>query len=437
LIVATTVPGTIAAQSSFELYRRVVPLEETTGVMKIRESIARQLEVPERCESDEQDVCTTVRRYAHIYRIDFEVETRKQEGDETIIEREERGSAHIALAAVREEEDQYDEQLRQALAQLGAAAFKAPFAGLRPGRAPFGADLAYHAVEPSWTCFDYEGKRRATEYEYEPMVRENGEEVRNTGTSTYTHELITGPLCAEMASVTEAVDPEEIRTMSTPQVQLEQTLTVKVSNMLLWDANTGELVALPEGAELSQQEAPGVSSGHSRGFSEGVMTADSTRDGTRTIARMPPAKLPPAAAGENAWHARWELRTFERHFGPLPQNHLLERWSMTASLLPTLPPRDLDRPPAYLQPAGSHAVRLDEEALFEAIAKSIDFRSELTPAVLADRIASRIEGLGPTGWILVICPTDGGATWGFPQVGAQVELLNGDLFCGAVESYLP
>jgi hypothetical protein len=110
---------------------------------------------------------------------------------------------------------------------------------------------------------------------------------------------------------------------------------------------------------------------------------------------------------------------------------------MTASLLPTLPPRDLDRPPGLLQPAGSYAVRLDEEALFESIAKSIDFRSEVTPAVLADRIASRVEGLGPTGWMLVICKADGSATWGFPQVDAQVELQNGDLFCGAVESYLP
>jgi hypothetical protein len=196
------------------------------------------------------------------------------------------------------------------------------------------------------------------------------------------------------------------------------------------------LTALPEGTELSRQEIPGVANGYSRGFNEGVLTADRTTDGTKTIARMPPAKLPPAVAGENAWHARFEMQTFERHLGPLPENRLLERWSLTASLLPTLPPRDLDRP-SDLQPVGSYAVRLDDGALFEAIARTIDFRAEVTPDVLADRLSSRIEGLGPTGWILVICMTDGSATWGFPQVGVQVELRNGDRFCSAVESYLP
>jgi hypothetical protein len=48
-----------------------------------------------------------------------------------------------------------------------------------------------------------------------------------------------------------------------------------------------------------------------------------------------------------------------------------------------------------------------------------------------------MTGLGPPGWILVICTPDGKATWGLPQAGAYADLLNGALFCGAVESYLP
>jgi hypothetical protein len=298
-------------------------------------------------------------------------------------------------------------------------------------------DFSHYAVEPSWSCFDHQGSRILTKYEFEPILREDGTEARNTYTGTYTDELIAGPPCAEMAAATEAAYPEEIRTMSTPHLLLEQTLSVEVSNLLLWDAYADELAELPEGAELSRQEAPGVVGGHSIGKIEGVLTAGKTIDGVKTIARMLPAKLPPAVAGDNAWHARFEIRTVERRLGPMPERRLLERWYLTASLLPTLPPRDLDRGPGELQPSSSYAVRLDDSALLASIAKSIDFRAEVTPDVLADKISRTAEGLGPTGWIMVICKTDGSATWGFPQVGAQVELQNGDLFCGAVESYMP
>jgi len=48
LAVASVAPA--LAQSPIELYRRIVPVEATTGVVSIRESVSREIEVPEKCE---------------------------------------------------------------------------------------------------------------------------------------------------------------------------------------------------------------------------------------------------------------------------------------------------------------------------------------------------------------------------------------------------
>ena len=267
-------------------------------------------------------------------------------------------------------------------------------------------------------------------------VRGDGTESRSTGLSTYAGDEVTEPLCTELESATAGAHPDERRTMSTPRLLLEQTLTVAVSDMLLAEAYADELAELPEGAEMSRKETPGVGSLNRRQVEDGVINVARTREGVEIAARMAPAELPPAAASVNAWHSRWTLQTVERRLGPLPENRVIESWSLTASLLPTLPPRDLDEAEAIADDS-AYSVRLDEDLLLAGIAKAIDFRAELSPAILAERISNNVGGLGPSGWMLVICMADGSATWGLPQAGASAELLNHALFCSAVETYVP
>jgi hypothetical protein len=431
-----TVPA--MTEPPVELYRRVLPIETTSGIVTLRESVDRQLEVPELCENGFTH-CPAVRRFTHLYRIDFELETRKRSANEQYVEREGRGSVYLALAARREDEESYDELLREALSTLGAAAFDQPFAGMQPDHRPFGEEVALRAMEPSWSCFENGEIRNATKYRRDVALDEEGNESISLGLSTFRDEAVMETLCAELESATATAYPEEIRTMSTPGLLLEQTLLVDVSNLLLKEAFPGELVALPEGSDHSRKKVPGVLSSNKFWVRDGVVNAGLAVDGVETAARIMAAELSPAVAGGNAWHSRWVLNVVERRLGPLPESRLIERWELTSSLLPTPPPRDLDDPEeeAAIASDETHAVRLDEEALFESIARSIDFREGLSPDVLAGRIAGDLDGLGSPGWILVLCMPDGSASWGLPQAGAYADLLNGDRFCGAVESYLP
>ena len=72
-----------------------------------------------------------------------------------------------------------------------------------------------------------------------------------------------------------------------------------------------------------------------------------------------------------------------------------------------------------------------------SVGESLDFSAEISPVVLADAIVRKIAGLGSSGWILVLCRPDAEATWGMAPTPGRTRLLNGDEFCGTVETYLP
>jgi hypothetical protein len=368
--IASLIP-VASAESPVELYRRLVPLEESTGLITVKESVARELDVPERCE-DGWMHCSVLRRFAHLYTIDFAVETRRQQGDDIYLEREPRGRLHLALAATRDDEESYDELLRNALSDLSAAAFDTPFAGLRLNEPPFGPEVTNRAAEPSWGCFLNDGANEAAEYKQTIRVDAEGNERRFAGMSSYVDDEVTQPLCAELESATAAAYPEQIRTMSTPRLVLEQTFTITASDMLRDNVYLDELVQLPQGCDLSRKKTPGVKSMQRSGIRDGIVSAARTREEVEISGRVTAAELPQSAAGENAWHSRWTMQTLERTLGPLPEQRLLERWSLTVSLMPMPPPRDLDDPErlAAGRPDGPYEVRFDEQALFDAIAEA-------------------------------------------------------------------
>ena len=386
--------------------------------------------------------CSVTRRFARIWRIDFEVETRNNLDDELLVEREGRGTAYLALAAGREAEQSYDEYLRRALAELGAAAFDEPYAGLRPDRPPFGGPVAIRSVEPSWSCFTDGSARSATQYSRDLTVAPDGtEQVSGSSSSGYGGEEITESLCSALDDATVNAYPEAIRTMSTPRVLVEEVLRVEVSDLLHDEAYADELVELPDGASLSRKKTPGVR--RSEGVSSHNMIVESrlTVEEVEISARIMPAEVPVAAGRANVWHSRWTLETVERRLGPLPEARVIDTWSLTASLMPTLPPRDLDRGDdgenQRFDPDSRYPVRFDQTELFTSVGESLDFRAEMSPNVLADAIVRKIEGLETSGWVLVLCRTDAEATWGLAPTTGRSSLLNGDAYCGTVETHLP
>jgi len=429
------------AQSPVELYRLIVPLEATTGVVSIREGVSREIEVPEKCE-DGSMTCTVTRRFARVWCIDFEVETRKTVGDDVLLEREGRGKACLALAADRADEESYDEDLRRSLEQLGAAAFDEPYAGLRPDRRPFDGLVAAHSEAPSWSCFENGAAKKATQYTRETTVDSDGAtHVNGTSSSGYSDDETTVPLCSALDDATADIFPEVIRTMSTPRLLVEEVLRVDVSDTLQTQVHMDELVALPDGAWLARREVPGVGRSTGQSRRDDVIESRLAVDEIETSARIIPAEIPVWAARTNVWHSRWTLETLERRVGAMPESRLIDSWSLTASLMPTSPPRDADRSEdAEWGPAESDApipVRLDQTALLRSVGESLDFSAEISPGVLADAIVGKIAGLGSPGWILVLCRHDADATWGIAPTRGRTRLLNGDEFCGTVEEYLP
>ena len=441
LVLATAAPGAAVGQSRIELYRRVVPLEATTGVTSIRETVARQIDVPAECEDGSME-CTEMRRFARVWRIDFGVETQTNTGEETVVVLEDRGTVWLALAAERDDEEDYAAHLRDALARLGAAAFDEPHAGLRPDRRPFDGDVAARSTEASWACFEYGDSTSATRYRREVTVADDGTvHVNGTSSSTHDEEEITGRLCAALDEATAAAHAEVIRTMSTPRLLLEDVLRVEVSDSLPARLHGDELVALPEGAWLARKSVPGVSRSTGLSRRDDVIESRVAIEEVEISARIMPASLPTAAARSNVWHSRWTLETVERRLGPLPATRVLDSWSITASLMPTVPPEDLDQggePGSVIaDPDEAYPVRLDQQAMFDSVATSLDFRAEVSPDVLADLIVRKITGLDSPGWILVLCRPDIEATWGVAPPAGRSRLLNGDEFCGTVAAYLP
>ena len=214
-----------------------------------------------------------------------------------------------------------------------------------------------------------------------------------------------------------------------------------VSDLLPPNLYGDELVPLPEGSWLSRKAAPGVNRSTGLSSRNEVIESRLTVDELEISGRIMPAELPVSAARANVWHSRWTLETVERRLGPLPEARLMDSWSLTASLMPTWPARDGDsKDPAETGRPNddtSYPVRLDQAALFAGVGESLDFRAEMSPAVLADVIVRRISGLDSAGWILVVCRDDAEATWGLAPTHGRSRLLNGDSYCGTVASYLP
>jgi hypothetical protein len=300
------------AQPPVELYRRVVPLEATTGVISIRETVAATVDVPEQCDGDTTShavplECRASRRFGRIWRLDLDSETRRAAGGDVLVESEPRGTIYLALAAERRDEESFEAELRRALGALGAAAFDEPFAGWQPHKAPFDT-VGRRSVEPSWSCFELADRRRATRYARTLAPGADGvDEVVGSGSGTYSVEAIADPLCAAFEKAVGEGFPEVLRTMATPRALVEEVLRVEVVDLLPERAYGDELVRLPEGAWLRRKPVPGVD--RSRGVSrtDEIVTSRLARGEIETSARVMPAAFAAAAAREIAWHSRWTL----------------------------------------------------------------------------------------------------------------------------------
>jgi hypothetical protein len=432
--------GTVAAQPPVELYRRVTPVEAATGLISVREVFASEVDVPVKCDDGSMQ-CETTRKFGRIWRLDFEVETQSRANGELLVEREARGTVHLALAATQEDEEGYGADLHRAFAELGASAFEEAYAGMHPGSEPFGGSVAGVSVEPSWSCFENGSLKTATQYSREVSVDRDGRtQATSTSSSSYSADEIASRLCSSLGGATAGAASEVLRTMSTPRVLVEDVLGVDVADLLPKQLRGDELLAFPENSRFSRKTTPGVD--RSAGVSKhgNVVESRRTTNEVEVSARIVPAELALGAARENVWHSRWRLESLERRLGPLPEARILDSWSLTASLMPTWPPHDGDvEDPATARPEADawYPVRLDPAALFAAVGESLEFRAEMSPAVLADAIVNKIEGLESAGWILVLCRDDTEATWGFAPTHGRARLLNGDAYCATVGSYLP
>ncbi len=160
--------------------------------------------------------------------------------------------------------------------------------------------------------------------------------------------------------------------------------------------------------------------------------ATKTVDEVETGAYVMPAPLPASAMREAAWRSRWTLERVERRLGPRPESRIVERWSMTATLLPTSPPVE-----EGVGASNPVLVRVEQDELLDSVAERLDYLPEISADAVAETLVRRIRGFDSPGWILILCMPDGTATWGLPPTTARVRLTNADAVRPAVDALLP
>jgi hypothetical protein len=141
------------------------------------------------------------------------------------------------------------------------------------------------------------------------------------------------------------------------------------------------------------------------------------------------------------WIGRWTLSRATVTLGVSPTEEETRNSTLISVLLPTIPPERLDaegEPRDVAVAPGDEALTIsaDVAAMIDDLATTLDERSELTLDAIEEALTSRPAGLGPPGWILVVCRDDGTAHFWLPPTPANSPLTNADLFCAEAHRQL-
>ncbi|MDQ7005609.1 MAG: hypothetical protein Q9Q40_00070 [Acidobacteriota bacterium] len=411
-----------------EVYRRVIPTDVTTGVVRIRQVFTIRLDLPVRC-ADGGMACTEQRVVPSVYRIDFVEERRGGDGGGPRLEAEEKGTVLMALDMEAADAQDYDDLLRRVLSGLSARAFRQRFAG-RAGQAPFDRpSIATRSRMPSWLCLDGE---TALSFSRRPADPAGSGEGTFIGISTgFSDEETVAPLCAQLVEATAAAPVEEVRTMPAPGAVVEESAGLLRVDRLQVEPDADEVLTFPEGVGLSERPAPGAVGGESRrGDAQGcVVEATWVHDEREIRARAAPMALPLFLLDENAWIARWELRRTIRRLGIDPESDERTVARLSVALVPTEPPRhrDGDAAPDVGQ------VVLDDDLLVGAVAERLDASASLDHQALYEAVTRQPQGLVSPGWLLLVCGEDGSAEFFLPPTGAHCRVTNAVEACTALD----
>ncbi len=368
-----TMAGTLSAESR-EIYRRAELIETRTGVVDVRVVFGPRLEIPVSC--DEGIVaCKKEVTFSRLYSLDFALETRSLMDGAPRVERDERGSVYLALQFDDEDQELFDDELRNYLASLGADVFTEDYARLEHSEPIITTPM--RSVTPSWSCFRNGDSGKIWKYWRTLETGSDGKE--QAASHTYTGNLKDfdehGLLCDEMAEATRDAYPDEIRTMPTPRKVEEVRVRLEEGNSIREEAYAEELTPLPDGASFTRKDVldKNWSTTTSRNGDGSSAKATWVVQKERWTISLAEADISPDVVQNNVWLTRWELETVERSFGPDPVDRILSVSTLTIALLATLPPVRLDQndvPVSMDAPIAQVPIRLDDDAFLAELGKT-------------------------------------------------------------------
>ena len=426
------------------LYRRATVLEGRVGKVSVRSAYGVRLDVLANCAGNPTGRGEQV--YDAVFRMDFASERHEALDAEVARTEEPRGSILLGVKFSQSDLATFKDELDGWTRKLSAEAFVEPFAGLALMTTPFdGPTLGARAERPTWVCFESGESSAAGCFDRRVEVGPDGPAVVGTAVHTYTKPPT--PVCEQMRAATEGSLPQVVETMLVPgrvsEVVVDYAEVVRIDSV-----DPEALAARPEGMLLFKRRFPEGITASASGTGGGLAHVTCTEGGWKWDAYTAPATLPLDALDTNAWLFRWTVETVERQLGPHPKERIVSRTSASVAYLPTLPAalveapsdgaisNDEEPPAEFTQPRAEGPATVDRQGFLDSIAARLErYRGE--PRVLLDELVRRPErGLESEGWIVVICPDDGPASYHLPPTTASGRLTNADLFCAALEARL-
>lgn len=415
------------------VFERVEPVEVRTGVVRLCSVQAPLLEVPDLEARPSRPGAWREDRFARLYTVDFQLETRRRGG----IEEEDRGALLLAVRTGSQELLALDERLRSLLLSLGPDAFVRPLAGIEEN-APDFLNLAEISTEPSWACSRRGGRGSigsATMYSRK-TERSPGEQVRVIGTSTasFSEENQARSVCETFLEAAHGCLSEEIRSLAVPRELHEWRVEMDEASTLPRELARDDVPPLPQGVERSKKTVPGTMMGTSLS-ADGSQGSYIDRE-VEWAVRTAPSSIPLDLLAHGAHVSRWKITERQRRFGVLPRNDETVTAMRTVAFVPLPPLAAPDERPAPLFP-----VELNAELFREDIGHVLDAASTLDGDVLELALRGG-SGAGPQwlrseGWLMVVCREDGTAWFGLPPTAAWNVVTNAALICAAMERMLP
>lgn len=424
-------------ETSTEVLHHLLPLDTEAGVVTARDALEVEVEVPIDCEKGPL-ACRQSRHFPRVISLHFDLEQTLVENGEVSRNRESRGTIHLALKVKEEDERRIWKQLRDRLSALGAASFSRTFAGLDQWlRSSYLADLC---IEPCFACFEQTERVAVIKYSRELGKGPDGEDrVASSTVAGLPSDERTLPLCDDLAEATASAHPEAFRTVTMPLAVESVRVILETADNLPAEIYTAQLVPLPAAASAETYPAADGVTSYSRStwFEEtGEYESERAANGQVTMVRTAPGALSRHALRNLSWIGRWTVLRATEQLGEFPTSSTDSPASLTTVLLPTSPPRRLDKDRRPLPAEDDDQIvglRFDADAFVSKIVQRLDERSQVAVDIIEEIAASRPAGLGPPAWILVICREDGTATYWLPPTAAPSPLTNADIFCSEAD----